>query len=99
MDTTMENSKIKKDWTPAKIRQALYIAQGGLGAQAIIARDLGITKTTVGKTIDGFASDRVRKAIATYIGTDLEEIWPSIYIYGNKRRPGRPRASSRSAAA
>lgn len=93
-----ETNNKKQDWTPAKIRSALYAIQGGLGAQAVIARELGVTKVSVGKTIDGHASDRIRKAIAAYIGVAPEEIWPSIYIGGNIRRPGRPRAKNQSIA-
>jgi lambda repressor-like predicted transcriptional regulator len=95
----MENSKKKQDWTPSKIRKALYTVQDGLGAQAAIARELKVTSSMVGKAIDGHASDRVRKAIAKYIGVPHEEIWPSIYIDGGIRRPGRPVAAFRTTAA
>lgn len=94
----MTTKKAPRDWSPSDIRKALYIAQGGTGAQTIIARDLGITPKAVCKVIDGDVSDRVRRAIAAYVGVTPETIWPSVYIHGDLRRPGRPRARRRQAA-
>jgi hypothetical protein len=39
-------------------------------------------------------SDRVMRSIAEAIGIDVKRIWPSIYLYGGPRKPGRPKSDS-----
>jgi len=85
--------------TPAEIRMALFRAYGGHGAQAAIARELGVNPSAVSRTIDGAASDRIRRAIARYAKKDARTIWPSVYLYRDgAKRPGRPKAEEICAA-
>lgn len=59
--------------------------------QAAIAREVKVSRTTVGKVIDNLTvSDKVRRAIAEAIGMSVERIWPSTYLHGGPRKPGRP---------
>jgi lambda repressor-like predicted transcriptional regulator len=84
-----------KNWPPEKIQKELLRANGWrYGAQAIIARDLGLKcSSNVSRCInDGRASDRIRRAIAAFIGVPVEAIWPNEYADGKARGPGRPRA-------
>ncbi|MCK4528636.1 hypothetical protein KAW18_14800 [candidate division WOR-3 bacterium] len=39
-------------------------------------------------------SDRVMRSIAEAIGIDVKRIWPSIYLHGGPRKPGRPKSDS-----
>lgn len=61
--------------------------------QAEIAESLGVHPTAVNKVIDGLStSDRIRRAVADAIKTDVRRVWPSIYIVaGGARKPGRPK--------
>lgn len=81
-----------RDWTPLEIRQELMRAFNGFGAQAAIARKLGVTPAAVSYTIEGRPSDRIRRAIAEALGKDVRVIWPSIYLYGSTPKIGRPQA-------
>jgi len=79
-----------RDMSAQEIRQLLFAARGGAGAVAEIARDLNVTTSAVSRVITGGASDRIRHAIAKKSKTDIRKIWPSIYLYGEPRKPGRP---------
>jgi len=77
------------DMPPAEIRIALMRA--GV-TQAEIARQTKVVASHVCRVIDNIDSnDRVRRAIASAIGIDIKLIWPSIYLYGEPRKPGRPK--------
>jgi lambda repressor-like predicted transcriptional regulator len=55
--------------------------------QSGIARALGVTPRAIGLVIDGNStSQRIRKAVASAIGLEAEDIWP-----GKPRKPGRPK--------
>jgi len=84
-----------KDMPPAEIRIAL-LRQGA--SQAAIARELGVSNTSVYQTIEGkLTSHRIREAIAARTGIDLVRIWPSIYLYGSgPRKSGRPQKDCRN---
>ncbi|MCK4267840.1 MAG: hypothetical protein KAX16_03310 [Actinomycetia bacterium] len=85
---------IKKtyDMPPPEIRIALYRARI---TQAEIARQTKVAASHVCRIIDGTDSnDRVRRAIAEAIGIDIKRVWPSIYLYGEPRKPGRPKSDS-----
>lgn len=61
--------------------------------QAAIAKRIGVQRQTVYMVINGRAvSHRIRQAIAESVGMDLKRIWPSTYLYGGPRKPGRPAA-------
>lgn len=80
------------DMPPFEIRVAL--GRAGF-TQAEIARRTKVAPSHVCRVIDGTDSnDRVRRAIAAAIGTDIKRIWPSIYLYGEPRKPGRPKSDS-----
>lgn len=77
------------DIDPKEIRIALL--RGGI-SQAAIAKKLDVHPSAVCRIIDGtLVSDRVRRAIAAAIGIDVKRIWPSTYLYGSPRKPGRPK--------
>lgn len=79
--------------TPLEIREALFRAFGGHGAQATIARELDVCPSAVSRVIDGATSDRIRRTIAKYMKKDVRIVWPSVYLYGHgAKKPGRPRA-------
>lgn len=81
------------DMPPNEIRIALIRA--GI-AQIEIARQIKVAPSNVCRVIDGLgSSDRVRRAIATATGIDVKRIWPSIYLYGGPRKPGRPKSESK----
>lgn len=76
------------DMTPTDIRIAMLKA--GV-TQAGIARELGVHKSSILLVIDGrFVSDRIRRKIAERCGLDVARIWPSTYLCGGPRKPGRP---------
>lgn len=78
-----------KDMTPAEI--TYWMKSAGV-SQTQIAKDLSITQPTISRVISGRdVSDRVRRAIAEAIGIDVKRIWPSTYLYGSPRKPGRPK--------
>lgn len=80
------------DIPPREIRIALM--RVGI-TQAEIARQTKVVASHVCRVIDGIdANDRVRRAIATAIGINIERIWPSIYLYGGLRKPGRPKSKT-----
>lgn len=82
----------KYDMPPAEIRIALIRA--GI-TQVEIARKVGVYPSVVCRVIDSLTgSDKIRHAIAAAIGIDIKRIWPSIYLYGDPRKPGRPRSES-----
>lgn len=80
------------DMPPPEIRIALMRA--GI-TQAEIARQTKVVASHVCRVIDGTDSnDRVRRAIAAAIGIDIKRVWPSIYLDGEPRKPGRPKIES-----
>lgn len=85
-------TRSKMDMEPSEIRVALLRAGT---SQVTIARKLEVTPGAITRVIDGdSASDRIRKAIAEAINTDVRAIWPSTYIiHGGPRKPGRPKAA------
>ncbi len=88
-----------RDMTPLEIREALFRSFGGHGAQAAIARELGVGPSAVSRVIDGATSDRIRRAIAQYIKKDVRVVWPSVYLYGGgAKKTGRPMAMPIEAA-
>ena len=86
------------DMSPTEIRIAILqanITRPGNITQSGMALDLGVTRQTVNRVIDGLiTSDRVRRHIAKAIDVDIKRIWPSTYLYGGgPRKAGRPRGS------
>ena len=82
------------DMPPNEIRIAL--SRAGF-TQAEIARQTKVADSHVCRIIDGIdANDRVRHAIAAAMGTDIKRIWPSIYLYGGPRKPGRPKSEPKT---
>lgn len=80
------------DMPPPEIRIALIRA--GI-TQAEIARQTKVVPSHVCRVIDGTDSnDRVRRAIAAAVGISIKRIWPSIYLNGEPRKPGRPKSKS-----
>jgi lambda repressor-like predicted transcriptional regulator len=76
------------DMTPTDIRIAMLKA--GV-TQACIARELGVHKGSVLQVLEGrWVSDRIRRKIAERCGLDVARIWPSTYLFGGPRKPGRP---------
>ena len=83
-----------EDMHPADILYQLLRA--GI-TQADIARGLNVTQPVVSQVIYGtVVSDRVRRAIAEAINTDIKRIWPSSYLYSEPRKPGRPAKGERA---
>lgn len=83
------NLKIK-DMDPVKIKSQMILA--GV-TQTDIANELGVSQPSVNRVIAGIdVSDRIRRAIAEAIGINVKRIWPSTYLYGRPRKPGRPRS-------
>jgi len=77
------------DMSPIDIRIALL--RKGV-TQSNIADKLQVNKSTVSRVVSGHVvSDRVRKAIADSLGTDVRRIWPSTYMFGSPRKKGRPK--------
>jgi lambda repressor-like predicted transcriptional regulator len=73
---------------PTEIKVAMMRA--GV-TQEGIARRLGVRRQTVHLVVNHrVVSHRIRKAIADAVGMDLKRIWPSTYLYGGPRKPGRP---------
>jgi lambda repressor-like predicted transcriptional regulator len=84
------------DMRPHEIRFAMM--QAGVH-QAEVARELDVSQNSVHLIIEGKAvSDRIRRKIAEKIGLDIARIWPSVYLYGGPRKPGRPYYQGRKAA-
>ncbi len=76
------------DLKPNEIRSKLALK--GI-TQAAIARTLGCTPSAVGKVINGLStSDAIRRALAQAIDMDVAQVWPSVYLNGGPRTPGRP---------
>ena len=77
------------DMSPVEIKVALLRA--GI-TQAQIARKTKVHPSHVSRLVEGTkTNDRVRRAIAAAVGIDIKRIWPSIYLYGVARKPGRPK--------
>lgn len=77
------------DMSPVEIKVALLRA--GV-TQAQIARKTKVHPSHVSRLVEGAkTNDRVRHAIADAAGIDIKMIWPSIYLYGTPRKPGRPK--------
>jgi len=77
------------DMDPVEIKIALMRA--GV-TQADIARQEGVSINAVHLVVHGRAvSDKIRRAIAAAIKTDIKLIWPSTYLYGEPKGPGRPK--------
>lgn len=82
----------KHDMSPVEIRIELYKAEV---SQAEIARQAEVSAAHVSRVIDGKDSnDRIRYMVSVAIGIDIKRIWPSIYLHGGPRGPGRPRIKS-----
>jgi len=82
-----------KDMDPVEIKIALMRAGK---TQADIARQEKVSINAVHLVIHHRAvSDRIRRAIAAAIGMDIKRIWPSTYLYGDPKRPGRPKHEGR----
>jgi len=87
---------IRKKNTPGRIPDMGYLElkadmiRAGV-TQKEIAAKLGCSPEMVSLVVRGLAvSHRVRKAIAEKLGMDVKRIWPSSYLYGGPRKPGRP---------
>lgn len=81
------------DMTPDEIRIAMIMA--GV-TQAELARRNKVRPITINRIIMGLSvSDRVMRSIADAIGIDVKRIWPSVYLHGGPRKPGRPKSESR----
>lgn len=79
-----------KDLEPKEIRAKLVLR--GI-TQSAIARAIERTPSAVQKVIDGVSiSDPIRRAIANAIDMDVSEVWPSTYLNGGPRSPGRPKS-------
>ena len=64
--------------------------------QVEIARKAEVSPPHVNQVIDGLkVSDPVRRIIAESIGIDIKRIWPSTYLCGGPRKPGRPRSGDK----
>jgi len=75
---------------PIELKIALMRAGVSLSR---VAREVGVSRQTVYMVVNGRAvSHRIRQAIADAVGMDLKRIWPSTYLYGGPRKPGRPAA-------
>jgi len=80
---------IISDLPPVEIRVLLLRNNTGVNK---IARAIGVSHVSVIGTINGtLVSDRIRRAIAKAVNRDVKELWPSAYLYGQPRKPGRPR--------
>jgi len=79
-----------QDMDPIELKIALMRAGVSLSR---VAREVGVSRQTVYMVVNGRAvSHRIRQAIADAVGMDLKRIWPSTYLYGGPRKPGRPAA-------
>jgi len=79
------------DMSPTEIKVALLRA--GV-TQAQIARKTKVHPSHVSRLVEGVkTNNRVRHAIADAAGIDIKRIWPSIYLYGVPRKPGRPKGT------
>lgn len=80
------------DMMPDEIRIAMIRARI---TQAELARRNKVKPITINRIISGTTvSDRVMRSIAEAIGIDVKRIWPSIYLFGGPRKPGRPKKDS-----
>jgi len=80
------------DMMPDEIRIAMIRA--GV-TQAELARRNNVKPISINRIIMGLSvSDRVMRSIAEAIGIDVKRIWPSIYLSGGPRKPGRPKRDS-----
>jgi lambda repressor-like predicted transcriptional regulator len=78
-----------KDMDPKEILVAML--RSGV-RQTDIARELGVTKQHVHMVLYGrVVSHRIRKAISEATDIELEILWPSTYLTGGPKKPGRPR--------
>ena len=46
---------------------------------AEVARELGVSRTTVGSVVKGMRSRRIERAIADKLGKSLHEVFPNRY--------------------
>ena len=77
-----------KDLQPNEIRSKLALK---CITQSAIARSLSVQPSAVQKVIDCISvSDRIRRAVAQAIDMDVKDVWPSVYVNGGPRSPGRP---------
>jgi transcriptional regulator with XRE-family HTH domain len=59
--------------------------------QKEIAERVGVTRQAVSLVVNKqYVSHRIRVAIAESLGMDIKRIWPSSYLHGGPRKPGRP---------
>lgn len=80
------------DMMPDEIRIAMLRA--GV-SQAELARRNQVSPTMINRVVMGLSvSERVMRSVADSIGIDIKSIWPSIYLYGSPRKPGRPKSES-----
>ena len=80
------------DMMPDEIRIAMIRA--GV-SQAELARRNHVSSTMINRVVMGLSvSERVMRSISDAIGIDIKRIWPSIYLYGEPRKPGRPKVES-----
>ena len=78
---------------PDEVRIAMIRA--GI-SQVELARRNKVTPPMINRVITGLSvSDRVMRSIAEATGIDIKRIWPSIYLYGSPRKPGRPKRKTR----
>lgn len=83
-------TKPVSDMDPVELKIALMRAGVSLSQ---VARQVGVRRQSVYLVVNGRAvSHRIRQAIAEAVGMDLKRIWPSTYLYGGPRKPGRPAA-------
>jgi len=62
--------------------------------QAQIARKTKVHPSHVSRLVEGTkTNNRVRRVIADAVGIDIKRIWPSMYLYGVPRKPGRPKGT------
>lgn len=82
------NQTETKDLQPNEIRANLALK---CITQSAIARALNVQPSAIQKVIDGISvSDRIRRAVAAAIDMEVNEVWPSVYLNGGPRSPGRP---------
>ena len=80
------------DMAPVEIIKALL--DSGI-TQAEIARQIKVSRNAVNMVVHHRAvSDKIRRAIAAAIKTDIKRIWPSTYLYGEQRKPVTPGVQS-----
>lgn len=79
-----------QDMPPEEIKIAMIRARV---SQVSLARQNNVSPITINRVIMGLGvSDRVMRSIAKAVGIDVKRIWPSIYLYSEPRKPGRPKS-------